>query len=157
MLTNKEAIELLEIDLEDYEKEFEATGHFKDDVDCLKLAIQAMKKVEADKDGEDKVVYCGFCSSGNLYNDPIAESSPEVCGITLFNAEVFIAYGNKLKLHLSNSNDDFIGGTCSKINYCPICGRKLEPTVKDVMDEIYDTNPEEYDRIMNRLSGGEEE
>lgn len=126
---------------------------------CKKIADQLdilangdkLQKVETDRDE-----VCDFCSSGNLFNDPIAESSHEVCGITLFNAEVFIAYGDKLKLHLSNSNDDFIGGACSKINYCPICGRKLEPTAKDVMDEIYDTNPEEYDRIMNRLSGGEE-
>lgn len=45
-MTNKEAIELLKIDLKDYEKEFKASGIYKADVDCLKLAIAALELVD---------------------------------------------------------------------------------------------------------------
>ena len=62
-MTNEEAIELLKIDLEDYEKEFKASGIYKDDVDCLKLAIAALERVEDCKDNKymfDRGYDCGY-------------------------------------------------------------------------------------------------
>lgn len=83
-MTNKEAIELLKIDLEDYEKEFKASGIYKDDVQCLKLAIAALELVD---DFERARIITGGRLNGrtHAYKCGLADGQRLAKGEKLFN------------------------------------------------------------------------
>lgn len=67
---------------------------------------------------------CNYCHKDDEFNDVLITNDLKAGKVLLSQTEVFIER-NKLHLYLSNSNNDGFSVSFMKINFCPMCGRRL--------------------------------
>jgi hypothetical protein len=73
---------------------------------------------------EDGCNFCRECNTGNCNEDLILHEF-DYNGMNLFNVQVFLDDGPSIELYLDNSNGDSLCSKKVKIEYCPMCGKKL--------------------------------
>lgn len=98
---------------------------------CLRDLIFCMKKHGLDTSKlepgliiPEEKAECNYCHKDDEFNDVLITNDLKAGKVLLSQTEVFIER-NKLHLYLSNSNNDGFSVSFMKINYCPMCGRRL--------------------------------